>query len=662
MSELEEIKKLIENGFATRDIAIKIGKSYVDTKTIVKNNNFSIKYEDFSEDKIDGIIDLYRDGVSAKNLGIKFNIGKKKVQAWAQKEGILRDKNSSHRLHFFDEHIFDQIDTEEKAYWLGFLYADAYNCEEYGSFSLRLKSNDIDHIKKFCKFLSYDPKLITTRTTHDEERKTEHNNSGVCINSVYFCEKLTNLGCMQAKSFKIQYPDWLDKKLDFHFIRGVFDGDGCIKKNEKSLEHRWNIVGTIELCAIINKKFRLYNLPLTINYISETGNNTYEVIVSGNLKVHKVCELLYNNATIYLDRKFERFEFLKELNMKRHPKLFSNQKYDNPIIINNCGPDLTMDKEYLSKLSIEDRKKIIEPIVNRIMEIGFIYPDNIENLNNELDSIKNTNIDITNTILDNHSRIGNYICKYFCGSYFKSKTRDKPSIVEVFSDKQLLTKLVENKLGLHGSKAEELNFSCKSIISGMKKGWISSQISIFKPVIAKYICLRYSEPNDVVGDYSAGFGGRLLGAMSCGRKYIGTDPLTADELNEMISFFDFNDCKVIQTGSEYYKGEENSIDLYWSSPPYFDQEVYSNALSQAYSKGEDYFYNVYWRKTLENVKYMLKKDKWFGVNISEKYGKIITISEEYFGDVQEKITLKSKRDHMLKSDKQEYIYMFKNNK
>ena len=84
---------------------------------------------------------------------------------------------------------------------------------------------------------------------------------------------------------------------------------------------------------------------------------------------------------------------------------------------------------------------------------------------------------------------------------------------------------------------------------------------------AKYMALRYSNEGDTIGDYSCGFGGRLLGAASCGRKYIGTDPLTVPELKNMVSCFGLKDCELIQDGSENYRGKENSIDLYWSSPP-----------------------------------------------------------------------------------------------
>lgn len=59
----------------------------------------------------------------------------------------------------FNEHIFDNIDTEEKAYWLGFIFADGYisslNAKYKNVFELSLSIKDLNHIKKFNSFMEY---------------------------------------------------------------------------------------------------------------------------------------------------------------------------------------------------------------------------------------------------------------------------------------------------------------------------------------------------------------------------------------------------------------------------------------------------------------------------------------------------------------------------
>ena len=53
----------------------------------------------------------------------------------------------------FDEHSFDVIDTEEKAYWLGFLYADGNVSNTKNEVGITLQSSDIKHLYKFKTFL-----------------------------------------------------------------------------------------------------------------------------------------------------------------------------------------------------------------------------------------------------------------------------------------------------------------------------------------------------------------------------------------------------------------------------------------------------------------------------------------------------------------------------
>lgn len=126
----------------------------------------------------------------------------------------------------------------------------------------------------------------------------------------------------------------------------------------------------------------------------------------------------------------------------------------------------------------------------------------------------------------------------------------------------------------------------------------------------------------------------------------------------MAQFFNFNDYQLIQQGSECYRGEENSIDLYWSSPPFYDQEIYSESINQAYNKGRDHFYNSYWRKTLENIKFMLKTGKWFGINVNDDHYKMVEIAQEYFGDIREKVKLISFRGYVQKQQKKRRIYFY----
>lgn len=127
---------------------------------------------------------------------------------------------------------------------------------------------------------------------------------------------------------------------------------------------------------------------------------------------------------------------------------------------------------------------------------------------------------------------------------------------------------------------------------------------------------------------NCGFGGRLLGALSSKNsyKYVGTDPCTETmyhlhQLGEYIEqvtgredSYELHCC-----GSEEFKGPKNSIDFAFSSPPYFNLEVYSDEPTQCFNKFPELegWLEGFVRPTIQNIKHMLKPGKLYAVNIAD---------------------------------------------
>lgn len=340
-------------------------------------------------------------------------------------------------------------------------------------------------------------------------------------------------------------------------------------------------------------------------------------------------------------------------------------KFDDLYEIN--GEKLT--KKYIQSLKREERELLIKPLYDKIREVGLLFPDDYDKAIKEWGKIKDMKVNVDDVELYNNSSAGSYICKYFCQRSFYGATDTKSRVIfDLFNDDEFMLKLVKNRLGLlwNDGSEESFNISPKMILQGMRSMRAVSQVTMFKFPIAKYVYMKYSKEGDVVFDPSAGFGGRLMGAMSCGRKYIGVDPLTIPELYEMGAALSFKDFTLIQNGSEFVKLDENSIDLAFTSPPYYNLEVYSKDDTQAYNKGEDYFYNVYWKTTLENIKYMLKPGKKFVLNVKED--KMIEMAKDMFKLIED-IGLKTVKSHLNKRDgnkdnaiKYEYMYVLENDK
>lgn len=127
---------------------------------------------------------------------------------------------------------------------------------------------------------------------------------------------------------------------------------------------------------------------------------------------------------------------------------------------------------------------------------------------------------------------------------------------------------------------------------------------------------------------NCGFGGRMLGALSSKNnyKYVGTDPCTETmyhlhELGEYIETVTGREdsYELHCVGSEDFIGKPNSIDFAFSSPPYFNLEIYSDEDTQCYNKFPtlEEWLEGYVRKTIQNIKYMLKPGRVYAINIAD---------------------------------------------
>lgn len=127
---------------------------------------------------------------------------------------------------------------------------------------------------------------------------------------------------------------------------------------------------------------------------------------------------------------------------------------------------------------------------------------------------------------------------------------------------------------------------------------------------------------------NCGFGGRMLGALSSKKnfKYVGTDPNTETmyHLHQLGNYIEMvtgreDSFELHCCGSEDFRGPAESVDFAFSSPPYFDLEIYSDEPTQCYNKFpklEDWL-EGYVRQTIKNIYHMLKKGSCYAVNIAD---------------------------------------------
>lgn len=207
----------------------------------------------------------------------------------------------------FNQNFFEKIDTEEKAYWLGFLFADGnvFIKRATHRVSINIQKQDVIHLSKWHKSIGSCQNITSCG---DMVRSIHH--------SQKMCDDLIQLGCVPRKSLTLKFPD-LDSSLVKHFVRGYFDGDGCIywhhNKNQNKGGIRLSFVGTDIFLNHLQWEV-LFTLGSAYKEIQPTGNNkiAFQLIIGGYQEAQKITSWMYNGANIFLDRKYQKYLDLSE--------------------------------------------------------------------------------------------------------------------------------------------------------------------------------------------------------------------------------------------------------------------------------------------------------------------------------------------------------------
>lgn len=213
----------------------------------------------------------------------------------------------------------------------------------------------------------------------------------------------------------------------------------------------------------------------------------------------------------------------------------------------------------------------------------------------------------------------------FLWTYFphwiEIKCGNDNSVIDNWNDDEKLKTLIRKTFN-YEMKHNGGRFTVNRLRQNAKVYCSKQSVSNFRPTVAKYIYNTYGN-NGVVWDMSGGFGGRLLGFLASDCKhYIATEPstLTYKGLIDMKEDYSYIDKKVdiYRIGSEDFIPPKNSLDLCFTSPPYFDTEKYSVEPSQSYIRFDtpEAWIDGFLLKTMKNCYYGLKDGGYMIINIA----------------------------------------------
>lgn len=281
--------------------------------------------------------------------------------------------------YFYNKDYFKEINSANKAYWLGFLYADGcitrtYKNEKLKNMSLEITlcNEDKHHLEKLRDCLESNL-VIHDKIVHGKEK--DYKSNRLIVSCTSMCRDLINLGCTPQKTYDIQFPTYeiVPYKYMRDFIRGFFDGDGCICTTIMSGKPHIELVitgmsGMLQSIAdfLISEEV----LRVEPKLHKDDRSKAYSMYMYGEDAVKDILDYLYKDAEIYLDRKFNKYrEFYKDYdeNKPRYGVYYSER-----------------NKAYIACISIDG-------VRHRIGQYKNVQDANNARIQAEINKIKNKN-------------------------------------------------------------------------------------------------------------------------------------------------------------------------------------------------------------------------------------------------------------------------------
>ena len=205
------------------------------------------------------------------------------------------------RVNNFNDDYFETIDTEDKAYFLGLLFADGNVYTARYRVQITLANEDAYILKAFANCIGYTGKMYIDRGKY----------SKLILPSKKMCADLTKLGCTPNKSLTLQFPTEVPNDLMNHFIRGYFDGDGHISKDKKLKKPYYHINITSSLSFMDTLKEILLTNSIETGTLykryKDREHSAHTTFVL-NKSAKQFVDYIYNNASLFLTRKHNIYE------------------------------------------------------------------------------------------------------------------------------------------------------------------------------------------------------------------------------------------------------------------------------------------------------------------------------------------------------------------
>ena len=316
LNEHQVIIEKYKSGLTTYDIAKQYKVSNVTIARILKIYNIKIigtQIYDYNDNIFTIIKNKYLEGYSVKILSKENNIPRHIILKSLKLNNIdIRSNSEECRQYKINEDYFNIIDSCDKAYFLGLLFADG--CNSHNGITIGLSEGDEYILYKFIQYLYPDNDRPLYCSLLSLKNKNHKNSYKLVIQNINIKNKLEEYGLVPRKSLILKYPDKLPDEYFKDFLRGYFDGDGCIriKKGKKDyylFKLNFCLIGTNDFLQIMKEKMiKIFGLQFNVKIYDIKDKSVKMLMVCSIADIFKIFNRMYTNSDLYLYRKYQKFE------------------------------------------------------------------------------------------------------------------------------------------------------------------------------------------------------------------------------------------------------------------------------------------------------------------------------------------------------------------
>lgn len=330
-------------------------------------------------------------------------------------------------------------------------------------------------------------------------------------------------------------------------VDNVMHNPSIRSKQAKSSHNSSFEIAVAEWLKINNKTFERHYVIKNTDLIHEFD---FAVVENSELKLLIDCDGLYYHA--YLD----------DINGKSVNPIAD--EYRMLLIPKDVDFIVVCENDYEEKLTTYfDSLDYKQQVFDWCRSIGFPYPV-IKDIQKSYNSLVKADYNKFSI----NSRIGQRVIDQFHKSIWLAHRKGYKSPYDAWFDDNLLRRCIDNRLIYIGNELDP-----SKVLYGFNASKIAPKVSVFNPYLAKYLINKYLNEFKTIFDPCSGYSGRLLGACSTNKHYIGQDinQITVTESIEIIQQLQLN-ATVSCLDSTIVTG---IYDCLFTCPPYNDKELWN---------------------------------------------------------------------------------------